>query len=197
MALGRSKEQAASDAGLNSITWKRVEDGRSVQDASLGKVLASLGLDLDDILSGDQIVRSELRINPHIETTEALRNQWSTQADEKRQWLSHSASRLGWLIAELMPKDASEKHSQLVDLTLEITQITAVLTPILDDPEVEARYATLLLDIAMRATRLLSEASALMSKEPLPDDPQASSWGPGFSSPSSEEPSVRRDEQGG
>lgn len=41
---GLDKEPAARAAGINSITWKRVEDAESVRDASLGKVLRSLGL---------------------------------------------------------------------------------------------------------------------------------------------------------
>lgn len=38
------KEPAARVAEVSSITWKRIEDGESVRDASLGKVLDSLGL---------------------------------------------------------------------------------------------------------------------------------------------------------
>ncbi|MFE5309753.1 hypothetical protein [Isoptericola sp. NPDC056605] len=45
IARGWGKEEAARQAGINSITWKRVEDGERVQDASLGKVLAALETD--------------------------------------------------------------------------------------------------------------------------------------------------------
>lgn len=39
------KEQAAREAGISSITWKRVEDGLSVQEAKLQAVLDAVGLD--------------------------------------------------------------------------------------------------------------------------------------------------------
>lgn len=50
-----------------------------------------------------------------------------------------------------------------------------------------------------RPTPIVQESvtDALTSNDQLSDDPQTSPWGPGFSSPLSEEPSVRRDEQGG
>jgi hypothetical protein len=44
VAQGLDKEPAARAAKVNSITWKRVEDAEAVRDASLGKILASLGL---------------------------------------------------------------------------------------------------------------------------------------------------------
>lgn len=42
---GWSKEQAAREAQISAITWKRVEDGLSVQDAKRQAVLNCLGLD--------------------------------------------------------------------------------------------------------------------------------------------------------
>lgn len=44
IAKGWSKERAAREAGVSSITLKRVEDGLSVQDAKLGAVLDALDL---------------------------------------------------------------------------------------------------------------------------------------------------------
>lgn len=44
LSRGLGKEQASRAAKINSITWKRVEDGLDVRDASLSKILASLGL---------------------------------------------------------------------------------------------------------------------------------------------------------
>ncbi len=39
------KEQAAREAGISSITWKRVEDGLGVQEHKLAAVMGALGLD--------------------------------------------------------------------------------------------------------------------------------------------------------
>ena len=39
------KEQAAREAGISSITWKRVEDGFGVQEHKLAAVMGSLGPD--------------------------------------------------------------------------------------------------------------------------------------------------------
>lgn len=48
------KEPAARAAKVNSITWKRVEDSDAVRDASLSKILRSLGLpSADEILAGE------------------------------------------------------------------------------------------------------------------------------------------------
>lgn len=44
LALGWSKESAARKAGISSITWKRIEDGLSVQEASMAKALKALGV---------------------------------------------------------------------------------------------------------------------------------------------------------
>jgi hypothetical protein len=44
LARGWSKEQAAREASISAITWKRVEDGLAVQDAKLQRVLVALGL---------------------------------------------------------------------------------------------------------------------------------------------------------
>lgn len=46
------KEPAARAAKVSSITWKRVEDGESVRDASLSKILESLTLPDADVLLG-------------------------------------------------------------------------------------------------------------------------------------------------
>lgn len=45
LARGWSKEQAAREARISSITWKRVEDGLGVQDVKRARVLEILGLD--------------------------------------------------------------------------------------------------------------------------------------------------------
>jgi transcriptional regulator with XRE-family HTH domain len=45
LARGWSKEQAAREARISSITWKRVEDGLGVQDVKRAQVLDILGLD--------------------------------------------------------------------------------------------------------------------------------------------------------
>ena len=44
LARGWSKEHAARQAGISSITWKRVEDGLAVQEAKLAAILLTLGL---------------------------------------------------------------------------------------------------------------------------------------------------------
>ena len=45
LTRGWSKEQAAREARISSITWKRVEDGLGVQDVKRAKVLEVLGMD--------------------------------------------------------------------------------------------------------------------------------------------------------
>jgi len=45
-------------AAVSSITWKRVEDSGSVRDASLSKILASLGLPTATEILGDDNVES-------------------------------------------------------------------------------------------------------------------------------------------
>lgn len=45
LTRGWSKEQASREAGISSITWKKVEDGLSVQDHKRFAVLLTLGLD--------------------------------------------------------------------------------------------------------------------------------------------------------
>ena len=43
--MGLGKEGAARDAHVSSITWKKVEDGKSVLDVNLAAVLRVVGLD--------------------------------------------------------------------------------------------------------------------------------------------------------
>ena len=43
LSHGWSKEQAAREARISSITWKRVEDGLGVQDVKRAKVLEVSG----------------------------------------------------------------------------------------------------------------------------------------------------------
>jgi DNA-binding XRE family transcriptional regulator len=51
---GWSKEKAAREAGVSSITWKRVEDGDVVQDASLAVILGAVGFNMHgDVLTPD------------------------------------------------------------------------------------------------------------------------------------------------
>lgn len=45
LARGWSKEQAAREARISSITWKRIEDGLGVQDVKRAAALAVLELD--------------------------------------------------------------------------------------------------------------------------------------------------------
>lgn len=47
VAKGWGKEEAARQAGMSSITWKKVEDGKSVHDTSLAQVLQAVGLGSD------------------------------------------------------------------------------------------------------------------------------------------------------
>ncbi|MFC6129805.1 hypothetical protein [Mycolicibacterium llatzerense] len=61
------KEPAARSAKINSITWKRVEDAESVRDASLGKILSSLGLPSADELLGQQVIYGVPRIEANEE----------------------------------------------------------------------------------------------------------------------------------
>jgi hypothetical protein len=56
VSKGLGKEGASKAAAVSSITWKRVEDGKPARDASLGRVLSSLNLDVQQILSTDQKV---------------------------------------------------------------------------------------------------------------------------------------------
>lgn len=42
LSRGWSKEEAARIAGISSITWKRIEDGLSVQEASLAKAFRAI-----------------------------------------------------------------------------------------------------------------------------------------------------------
>lgn len=58
------KEPAARSAQVNSVTWKRVEDAERVRDASLAKILASLGLPAADvILVGSRASPTTTRVN--------------------------------------------------------------------------------------------------------------------------------------
>jgi transcriptional regulator with XRE-family HTH domain len=43
-ARGWGKEKASRAAGVSSITWKRVEDGKEVRDTSLAAILRAVGL---------------------------------------------------------------------------------------------------------------------------------------------------------
>lgn len=55
LAEGLSKEAVARKAEVSSITYKRVEDGKPVQDASLARVLGAFDLFWD----GTQILTSQ------------------------------------------------------------------------------------------------------------------------------------------
>ncbi len=48
------KEPAARAAKVSSITWKRVEDAEGVRDASLSKILSSIGLTVESALNGEE-----------------------------------------------------------------------------------------------------------------------------------------------
>lgn len=52
LARGWGKERAAREAEISAITWKRIEDGLTVQDAKLAKALAAVEIDLDDAEQG-------------------------------------------------------------------------------------------------------------------------------------------------
>src|SRR4051812_10330447 len=43
---GWGKEKASREAGVSAITWKKVEDGKPVHDATLAVVLATVGYEL-------------------------------------------------------------------------------------------------------------------------------------------------------
>ncbi|MGQ9348902.1 hypothetical protein [Mycolicibacterium gilvum] len=58
------KEPAARAADVSSITWKRVEDGESVRDGSLAKILDSLGLPSIDELLDDNSEAQPLALIP-------------------------------------------------------------------------------------------------------------------------------------
>lgn len=45
LSRGWGKERAAREAEISAITWKRIEDGLSVQDAKRAAALRVLGLD--------------------------------------------------------------------------------------------------------------------------------------------------------
>lgn len=64
LAKGWSKEKAAREAQVSSITYKRVEDGLSVQDAKLAAVTLALGIaklasDEDLVSTGGEDAMSE------------------------------------------------------------------------------------------------------------------------------------------
>ena len=61
------KEPAARAADVSSITWKRVEDGKSVRDGSLAKILDSLGLPSIDELLDDNSEAQPLALIPDEE----------------------------------------------------------------------------------------------------------------------------------
>lgn len=46
--LGWSKERAAREAEISSITWKRIEDGLPVQDVKMDAALRVLGINVSD-----------------------------------------------------------------------------------------------------------------------------------------------------
>lgn len=66
--LGLSKESAAREGGISSITWKRVEDGLNVQDTKLRAIEKVLGWEdghVDRIAGGEPAIESG-----HFETPE-------------------------------------------------------------------------------------------------------------------------------
>lgn len=72
LARGWGKEEAARQAGVSSITWKRVEDGFNVQDAKLALILDALDIqaeavddaaaDMAHVDSLDEVVRIAERV---------------------------------------------------------------------------------------------------------------------------------------
>lgn len=100
---GLGKEGASEAAGVSSITWKRVEDGEPVRDASLGRVLVSLELEVQQILHGRQRSPSQpaaANVDPPAEHTVA----------DERKILEQSWSRVTRLAdAVLDTDDASEE----------------------------------------------------------------------------------------
>lgn len=67
------KEHAARQAGLSSITWKRVEDGHRVQDFSLKAVLDVLDLDDEGRPQGSSVAASRLADVPSDDLLAELR----------------------------------------------------------------------------------------------------------------------------
>lgn len=105
------KEPAARAARVSSITWKRVEDAEGVRDASLGKILSSLGLEVQDILAPDG---SRQRTSPPPQM-------WSTVGELSSRLgasLRAQADLFEWTRARLNPDDYPE-HNELSEAAAE------------------------------------------------------------------------------
>lgn len=83
---GWSKEEAARQAGISSITWKRIEDGQGVQDAKRYAALKLLGLnELGEPTSGDpqaeliaEVMTADLSESTRAYILRSLREQQGT-----------------------------------------------------------------------------------------------------------------------
>lgn len=162
------KEPAARAAKVSSITWKRVEDAEGVRDASLGKVLSSLGLpDAGTLLTG----RSSTSPSGH-------RRSWTIMAELSSRLaasLRGQAELYEWT-QQRLPKSEHAEHDRIATAAAEPLLSTAadysqsVLDATVDrDPE----FAS-----TAEFTRL-SEAAARMrttdAAEPSSDDVEAAS----------------------
>lgn len=125
---GLDKEPAARAAKVNSITWKRVEDAESVRDASLGKILTSLGLpDAQEVLQGDGAIDFEeelAAVSAELHRAESeLEQAVRTRDDETRRVLENLVvelyTRRSVVTAELDHRRHAEHARSVVEQKLE------------------------------------------------------------------------------
>ena len=77
--LGWGKEEAARQAKINSITWKRVEDGLRVQPVKMRRVEATLGWGIGSM---DQVARGR----EPVRDAKAAHAVWGQLEDEDELW---------------------------------------------------------------------------------------------------------------
>lgn len=108
LAKGWSKERAAREADVSSITYKRVEDGQRVQDAKLAAITRALGLDSTDGAGGPVPVGAPADGGPHNDDHD----------DGLGQWLTRTKSELTDAEQEQMWRDAEPVLEALLERTL-------------------------------------------------------------------------------
>jgi len=118
------KEPASRAAEVSSITWKRVEDGESVRDASLSKILASLDLPpAAEILSTDTHVeppaaaetKPRLRDHPYLNRCSVL---WASVADLAEE-----------VVATDQPQVVRDKTRWVVTVAVDVLSDILVVSP--------------------------------------------------------------------
>lgn len=86
LTLGWSKEEAARRAGISSITWKKVEDGKPVQEHKLKLMADVLGWASGEVfrIKGGAVAptRDDARFVSHPTATAAPDVTWSDEAIE-------------------------------------------------------------------------------------------------------------------